>query len=71
MSGSGYSNVGGSQVYEAGDQRNVKRSDLEEAAKHSIGSTDAHHPKDARKHSPPHVRPYLVVIQSCFLLNTY
>jgi alpha-D-ribose 1-methylphosphonate 5-triphosphate synthase subunit PhnG len=39
---SGYSNVGGRGVYEAGDQRNVKDADLQTADRYNEGNTHAH-----------------------------
>lgn len=39
---SGYSNVGTSGVYEAGDQRNVKRSEVENAERYNEGQTRSH-----------------------------
>ncbi|GAO19388.1 uncharacterized protein UV8b_02130 [Ustilaginoidea virens] len=47
----GNSNVGNSSVYEAGDQRNVKESERDEATKYEQGQPGAHllnDPKDQR-----------------------
>ncbi|KAL7931022.1 hypothetical protein V8C35DRAFT_311042 [Trichoderma chlorosporum] len=39
---SGYSNVGTSGVYEAGDQRNVKRSEMPHAERYNEGQQGSH-----------------------------
>jgi len=41
------SNVGDSTVYEAGDQRNVKRSQLERPERFEEGKANSHLPKDS------------------------
>ena len=49
---SGNSNVGNSQVYEAGDQRNYKNSELEEAKKENRfheGKENSHKAQDSSK----------------------
>jgi len=52
---SGTSNVGNSQVYEAGDQRNYKNSELEEAKKENRfheGKENSHKAQDSSKLFP-------------------
>ena len=52
---SGTSNVGNSQVYEAGDQRNYKDSELEEAKKENRfheGKENSHKAQDSSKFFP-------------------
>ncbi|KAH8121236.1 hypothetical protein ACSS6W_010689 [Trichoderma asperelloides] len=45
---SGYSNVGTSGVYEAGDQRNVKRSEMENAERYNEGQPGSHIGNDSK-----------------------
>ncbi|KAI1494536.1 hypothetical protein F4809DRAFT_16333 [Biscogniauxia mediterranea] len=45
---SGYSNVGQSSVYEAGDQRNVKNSEIEGRARYEEGVQHSHIPNDSK-----------------------
>jgi hypothetical protein len=44
---SGNSNVGTSGVYEAGDQRNVKNEDIEQADRYHVGNLKAHKANDS------------------------
>jgi hypothetical protein len=44
---SGNSSVGNSGVYEAGDQRNVKNDDIEEAQRYNVGNPKAHLANDS------------------------
>lgn len=44
---SGYSSVGNSQVYEAGDQRNLPRSEQDHAERFQEGKTHAHSANDS------------------------
>ena len=46
---SGTSNVGGRGVYEAGDQRNVKNSEIQEADRYNEGQPNSHVPTDSSK----------------------
>lgn len=46
---SGYSNVGNSGVYEAGDQRNVKNSELPHAERYEEGQKHSHINIDSSK----------------------
>lgn len=50
---SGYSNVGTSGVYEAGDQRNVKRSEMENAERYNEGQPGSHIGNDSSMSSQP------------------
>ncbi|KAL0938029.1 uncharacterized protein CTRU02_207760 [Colletotrichum truncatum] len=45
---SGYSNVGTSGVYEAGDQRNVKNSELQDADRFHEGNIHSHVANDSK-----------------------
>ncbi|KAK1763572.1 hypothetical protein QBC33DRAFT_549354 [Phialemonium atrogriseum] len=47
-SSSAYSNVGDRRVYEAGDQRNVSKADVEKHDQHHIGNLKAHQPTDSQ-----------------------
>lgn len=49
---SGTSNVGGASVYEAGDQRNVKKSELKDADRYNEGQPHSHKPNDSSKLRP-------------------
>jgi hypothetical protein len=44
---SGYSNVGTSGVYEAGDQRNVKNSEVQHAERYNEGQQGSHDTLDS------------------------
>ena len=44
---SGTSNVGGRGVYEAGDQRNVKDSEINERERYKEGQPHSHLPNDS------------------------
>jgi hypothetical protein len=48
---SGYSNVGTSGVYEAGDQRNVKRSEMQNAERYNEGQPGSHIANDSSMNS--------------------
>ncbi|KAI4148415.1 MAG: hypothetical protein L6R39_002809 [Caloplaca ligustica] len=45
---SGFSNVGGRGVYEAGDQRNVKDSEVNEAERYKEGQPNSHLANDSK-----------------------
>ncbi|MCJ1369075.1 hypothetical protein MMC20_000283 [Loxospora ochrophaea] len=45
---SGYSSVGQSSVYEAGDQRNVKNSEIQEADRYHEGKINSHQANDSK-----------------------
>ncbi|KAL7947237.1 hypothetical protein V8C42DRAFT_317186, partial [Trichoderma barbatum] len=45
---SGYSNVGTSGVYEAGDQRNVKRSEMQQTERYNEGQQGSHVGTDSK-----------------------
>ncbi|KAL7795852.1 hypothetical protein V8C37DRAFT_373646 [Trichoderma ceciliae] len=45
---SGYSNDGTSGVYEAGDQRNVKRSEMQNAERYNEGQRGSHNANDSK-----------------------
>ncbi|KAL9022496.1 MAG: hypothetical protein Q9185_000403 [Variospora sp. 1 TL-2023] len=47
---SGTSNVGGRGVYEAGDQRNVKDSDIKQADRYKEGQPNSHLANDSSTH---------------------
>ncbi|KAF2204052.1 hypothetical protein GQ43DRAFT_438306 [Delitschia confertaspora ATCC 74209] len=47
-SGAGYSNVGSRTLYEAGDQRNAKREDLETAERYKEGNANSHQAQDSK-----------------------
>jgi hypothetical protein len=49
---SGNSNVGNSQVYEAGDQRNAPKSDQDKAERFHEGNTKAHSLTDSSSSFP-------------------
>lgn len=57
---SGYSKVGTSGVYEAGDQRNVARSEMPQAEKYNEGQHASHIGLDSSK--------YLTSITVCWCL---
>ncbi|KAF2750349.1 hypothetical protein M011DRAFT_465115 [Sporormia fimetaria CBS 119925] len=42
------SNVGSGNIYEAGDQRNVKQSELEERERYNEGQPNSHLPQDSK-----------------------
>ena len=44
---SGYSNVGGSSVYEAGDQRTTKNSEINNAERYKEGQPNSHLANDS------------------------
>lgn len=57
---SGYSNVGTSGVYEAGDQRNVKKSEVQQAERFNEGQKGSHSNLDSSTKFQillPHGRP--------------
>ncbi|KAI1076957.1 hypothetical protein F5B20DRAFT_299652 [Whalleya microplaca] len=45
---SGYSNVGNSSVYEDGDQKNVKNSEIEGRPRYEEGVQNSHNPNDSK-----------------------
>ncbi|MCJ1453113.1 hypothetical protein MMC28_003458 [Mycoblastus sanguinarius] len=45
---SGYSNVGGSSVYEAGDQRTTKNSEINNAERYKEGQPNSHLANDSK-----------------------
>ncbi|KAL8812273.1 MAG: hypothetical protein Q9223_001208 [Gallowayella weberi] len=45
---SGTSNVGGAGVYEAGDQRNVKDSEVDQAERYKEGQPNSHKAQDSK-----------------------
>ncbi|KAF2261364.1 hypothetical protein CC78DRAFT_535734 [Lojkania enalia] len=47
-SGQGYSSVGGSGVYEAGDQRNYKDSEINNAERYKEGKPNSHLAQDSK-----------------------
>lgn len=48
---SGYSNVGTSGVYEAGDQRNAKKSEMQHAERYNEGQEGSHDTLDSSTNS--------------------
>ncbi|KAL9593083.1 MAG: hypothetical protein Q9179_006115 [Wetmoreana sp. 5 TL-2023] len=56
---SGTSNVGGRGVYEAGDQRNVKESEANEAERYKEGQPNSHLANDSSTQRP-------LIIQVCY-----
>lgn len=50
---SGTSSVGGAGVYEAGDQRNVKNSDITDADRYNEGKAHSHKPNDSSNYPSP------------------
>lgn len=48
---SGHSNVGTSGVYEAGDQRNVKKSEMQHAERYNEGQEGSHDTLDSSTNS--------------------
>lgn len=48
LSGSGHSSVGNPSIYEAGDQRNVPVSDLQERARYAEGMPHSHSNLDSK-----------------------
>lgn len=49
MSGSGSSNVGNRQAYEAGDQRNVANAEIERGNRYNEGNINSHLPNDSSR----------------------
>lgn len=49
---SGYSNVGQSSVYESGDQRNLKDSEIPGRPRYEEGVENSHQPNDSSKIYP-------------------
>lgn len=47
MSGQGRSNVGASNIYEAGDQRNVSQSEAQDAERYNEGQRNSHIANDS------------------------
>ncbi|KAL7812345.1 hypothetical protein V8C44DRAFT_329145 [Trichoderma aethiopicum] len=48
MSGQGRSNVGASNIYEAGDQRNVSQSEAQDAERYNEGQRNSHIANDSK-----------------------
>ena len=61
---SGYSSVGNSAVYEAGDQRNVKNSEIETADRYNEGNVNSHQANDSSMFSKLWLRETCVLMYS-------
>lgn len=51
-SGAGQSSVGSRTLYEAGDQRNVPQSEINEQNRYAEGQKNSHKTLDSSKHAP-------------------